>query len=53
VCKNEGCLTRMDGAERRRESEIRQSADQHPHPTMILLAARPELFARQGSVVAS
>ena len=33
--------------------EIRKSADQHPHPALALLAARPDLFARQGSVVAS
>jgi len=33
--------------------EICKGADQHPHPALALLAARPELFARQGSVVAS
>ena len=33
--------------------ENRQSADQHVHPALALLAARPDLFARQGSVVAS
>jgi len=33
--------------------ENRQSADQHPHPALALLAVRPDLFARQGSVVAS
>ena len=33
--------------------ENRKSADQHAHPAMALLAARPDLFARQGSVVAS
>jgi hypothetical protein len=33
--------------------ENRKSADQHPHPALALLAARPDLFARQGSVVAS
>jgi hypothetical protein len=48
-----GCLARMKGAGRRRESENRQGADQHPHPVMALLAARPDLFARQGPVVAS
>jgi hypothetical protein len=43
----------MEGAERRKELENRRSADQQPHPAMALLAARPDLFARQGSVVAS
>jgi hypothetical protein len=33
--------------------ENRKSADQHVHPALALLAARPDLFARQGSVVAS
>jgi hypothetical protein len=33
--------------------ENRKGADQHPHPALALLAARPEQFARQGSVVAS
>ena len=43
----------MKGEEGRKQLENRQSADQHPHPALALLAARPELFARQGSVVAS
>jgi hypothetical protein len=33
--------------------ENRKSADQHVHPALALLVARPDLFARQGSVVAS
>jgi hypothetical protein len=28
--------------------ENRKSADQHAHPALALLAARPDLFARQG-----
>jgi hypothetical protein len=43
----------MKGADRRKEMENRKSADQHAHPAPALLAARPDLFARQGSVVAS
>ena len=43
----------MKGEEGRKQLENRQSADQHPHPALALFAARPELFARQGSVVAS
>ena len=49
----ENTVPRMEGAERSKQLENRQSADQHPHPALALLAARPDLFARQGSVVAS
>jgi hypothetical protein len=48
-----GCLPRMKGAERSKQLENRQRADQHVHPALALLAARPDVFARQGSVVAS
>jgi hypothetical protein len=53
VCNNEGCLPRMKGAERSNQLENHKSADQHAHPALALLGDRPDLFARQGSVVAS
>jgi hypothetical protein len=43
----------MKGTERSKQLENRKGADQHAHPALALLAARPDLFARQGSVVAS
>ena len=33
--------------------ENRDSVDQLAHPALVLLAARPELFARQGSIATS
>jgi len=33
--------------------EIQEVADQQTHPAPALIAARPDIFARQGSVVAT